>query len=104
MGRPLVADPFLPRKAMQGQSDDIVPCIRCLQCYHSATEHTNVQCSVNPRYRREHRVPLKLEKSEIIKKVIVVGGGPAGCKAAITAHDRGHQVILIEQRDKLGGN
>lgn len=103
MGRPLVADPFLPRKAMQGQSDDIVPCIRCLQCYHSATEHTNVQCSVNPRYRREHRVPLKLEKSEIIKKVIVVGGGPAGCKAAITAHDRGHQVILIEQRDKLGG-
>lgn len=99
MGRPLVADPFLPRKAMQGQSDDIVPCIRCLQCYHSATEHTNVQCSVNPRYRREHRVPLKLEKSEIIKKVIVVGGGPAGCKAAITAHDRGHQVILIEQRD-----
>lgn len=103
MGRPLNADPYLPRKAMEGRREDIVPCIRCMYCYHTATEHTNVQCSVNPRYRRENRVPLKLKPAERKKKVVVVGGGPAGCKAALTACERGHQVILLEKSDCLGG-
>lgn len=50
MGRPLIADPYLPNKAMEDKSEDIVPCVRCLYCYHIATEHTNVQCTVNPRF------------------------------------------------------
>ncbi len=103
MGRPLNADPYLPRKAMAGKREDIVPCIRCMYCYHTATEHTNVQCSVNPRYRRENRVPLKLPLAEEKKRVIVVGGGPGGCKAALTACERGHEVILLEKTGQLGG-
>lgn len=103
MGRPLNADPFLPRKAMEGRREDIVPCIRCMYCYHSATEHTNVQCSVNPRYRRENRVPLKPEPAERKKRVVIVGGGPAGCRAALTAKERGHEVILLEQSGQVGG-
>ena len=103
MGRTLNADPFLPRKAMEGKREDIVPCIRCMYCYHTATDHTNVQCSVNPRYRRENRVPLKLDKAEYKKKVVIVGGGPAGCKAALTASERGHEVILLEKKNELGG-
>lgn len=103
LGRQLVADPFWPRKAMNNEEDEIVPCLRCLNCYHVATEHNNTQCSVNPRFRRENRVPLKLEKADSTKNVVIVGGGPAGMKAAITAAQRGHHVILLEKNAYLGG-
>ena len=103
VGRQLIADPFFPKKAQEGREEDIVPCLRCLYCYHIATEHTNVVCSVNPRFRRENRVPRKLEKAERAKKVVVVGGGPGGMKAALTAAERGHKVILLEKSDRLGG-
>ena len=103
IGRQLVADPFFPKKAQEGREEDIVPCLRCLYCYHIASEHSNVVCSVNPRFRRENRVPLKLEKAEKSKKVVVIGGGPGGLKAALTAAERGHQVILLEKSSRLGG-
>ncbi len=103
MGRALNADPYLPRKALEGRREDIVPCIRCMNCYHTATQHTNVQCSVNPRYRRENRVPLQLQKTENPKNVVIVGAGPAGCQAAITAYDKGHHVTLLEKNDHIGG-
>ena len=103
VGRAFVADPYWPKKAMFGHEDDIVPCIRCDYCYHSATDHNNLFCSVNPRLFRERRVPLEIEKSLEPKKVVVVGGGPAGCKAALTAAARGHEVILIEKSGEVGG-
>ena len=102
-GRSLIADPYWPRKAETGHEDDIVPCVRCMYCYHIATEHWNTQCSVNPRFRRENRVPLKLEKTASPKRVVVVGGGPAGMKAALSAREKGHEVILIEKEETLGG-
>lgn len=103
LGRAMIADPFWPKKALENKSEDIVPCLRCGQCYHVSTEHRNVVCSVNPRFRRENRVPLKLEKAEKSKKVVIIGGGPAGCKVALTAYERGHQVILLEKSNSLGG-
>jgi thioredoxin reductase len=103
LGRQLVADPFWPSKVKNGQSEDIVPCIRCNNCFHYTTEHKNVVCSVNPRFRRENRVPLKLKHSNRTKNVLVIGGGPAGLKTALTAKARGHDVILMEKSNKLGG-
>lgn len=103
LGRPLAADPNWPIKALEGRPEDIVPCIRCLQCYHISTNRRNVGCSVNPRFANEDWVPRVLPKAETKKKILVIGAGPAGCKAALTAYERGHEVILLEQRDHIGG-
>ncbi len=103
LGRPLAADPEWPKKAREDRPEDIVPCIRCLQCYHIATNRRNVGCSVNPRYANESWLPLKLEKAEIKKKIVVIGAGPAGLKAALVAAQRGHEVILFEKNNFIGG-
>lgn len=103
VGRQSIADPFFVQKAMEGYPEDIVPCIRCMHCYHISTEHYNTVCSVNPRFQRENRVPLKLEKAGKIKHVVVIGGGPAGIKAALVAEERGHRVTLLEKEMFLGG-
>ena len=111
IGRQIIADPFWTSKAWENQSEDIVPCLRCLNCYNmyarEKDQHYGMKsitcCSVNPRYLHEDRVPLTLPKAKKRKRVYIIGGGPAGCKAALTAYERGHQVILLEKEDHLGG-
>ncbi len=103
LGRPLAADPEWPRKAREGRPEDIIPCIRCLQCYHISTNRRNVGCSVNPRYTNESWIPAKVQKAEVKKKVVVIGAGPAGLKAALVAEERGHEVILFEKNGFIGG-
>lgn len=102
-GRSLVADPYWPKKILNNQEDDIVPCIRCMHCYHIATKHWNIQCSVNPRFRREDRMSLSEPIETIKKKVVVIGGGVAGIVAALSADKQGHKVVLIEKEEYLGG-
>lgn len=102
-GRAFLADPNWPKKVLEGREEDIVPCLRCLYCYHIATERRNVGCSVNPRYTNESFIPKTIIPAKRKKKVIVIGGGPAGMMAAITASQRGHEVILFEKMAELGG-
>lgn len=102
MARALLADPFLPRKVMANKDEDIVKCLRCFTCMAERAATSTRRCTVNPLIGRE------LEGSEILKapeseKVVVVGGGPGGLKAAHTAALRGHRVILMEKESELGG-
>jgi 2,4-dienoyl-CoA reductase (NADPH2) len=102
MARALIADPELPNKARDGKSDLIYHCIACNQgCFDSVFQMMPVTCTVNPRAGMEGE--LKSVPAAEPKKVLVIGGGPAGMKAACTAAERGHEVILIEKERALGG-
>ena len=100
MGRALIADPDLPLKALEGRTDEILPCISCNRCVQSIRKGA-LQCAVNAETGREGI--FKLQKTERPKKVWIIGGGPAGMKAAEIAARRGHQVTLYEEKEKLGG-
>jgi 2,4-dienoyl-CoA reductase-like NADH-dependent reductase (Old Yellow Enzyme family)/thioredoxin reductase len=102
-GRSFIADPDWPNKAKDGLEEDITPCIRCMQCYHISTNRRNVGCSVNPRFTNEAFIKKEPGRAEKEKRVVVVGGGPAGLMAAITARQRGHRVTLFEKNDFPGG-
>jgi 2,4-dienoyl-CoA reductase-like NADH-dependent reductase (Old Yellow Enzyme family)/thioredoxin reductase len=105
MSRALIADPFWAKKAADGRADEITPCLRCLNCTDSDNAGRHFVCSVNPFIGREARIGFAdtLGKANYRKKVLVVGGGPAGMQAAVTAAQRGHEVILCEKSDALGG-
>jgi len=104
MCRPLIADPDLPDKAAQGRFDDICRCTGCLQgCLDwKGTERVPVNCLVNPEAGREKKLVIKPAQKP--KKVVVVGGGPAGLEAARVLVLRGHKVILYEKEEAPGGN
>jgi len=102
IGRQLIADPHWPEKVAKGEFDDIAPCLSCNRCLDSAVfEAGELQCSVNPSATREAECQIK--PAETPKKVLVVGGGPAGMEAATVAALRGHKVTLSERKSKLGG-
>lgn len=102
MARGTIADAELVNKARKGKEDEIIPCIKCFHCldYRRAT---TFGCAVNPTVGREARLKQLVPPKEETKRVVIIGGGPAGMEAAITAKQRGHQVILLEQAETLGG-
>ena len=104
MGRALIADPELPNKVMSNRGDEVVRCMRCFVCMAERPVTQTRRCSLNPRIGREveglETVPVPLEQR---KKVLVVGGGIAGMVAAVTARQRGHEVVLCEAEGELGG-
>jgi 2-enoate reductase len=102
LGRALLADPDWPNKVMNGKVENIRPCIGDHECLKRVFEHKYISCAVNPRVGMERE--FLLSPAQKVKTVLVIGGGPSGMQASITAAARGHRVTLWEKARKLGGN
>jgi 2,4-dienoyl-CoA reductase-like NADH-dependent reductase (Old Yellow Enzyme family)/ribulose 1,5-bisphosphate synthetase/thiazole synthase len=103
MGRSLIADPMLPRKALAGELNTIRPCVGCcLGCIHAVLALEPGGCVVNPDVGREYLMDAD-DKAPSPKRVLVVGAGPAGLAASRCAAKRGHRVTLIEEKGRVGG-
>ncbi len=102
MARALISDPELPRKAAEGRFDDIRECIACNQgCIDNVHKQRPLTCIQNPMIGREKE--FEIVRTENPKRVLVIGGGPAGLEAARVAALRGHKVSLYEKENDLGG-
>ena len=101
--RELLADPELPNKAKEGRADEITTCLACNQgCFDHIFALEPIECMVNPRCGHEGEIP-QISISDRPKRVLIIGGGPAGLTAAKTAALSGHKVTLYERTNHLGG-
>ena len=102
LARGLICDPDLPIKARSGRDDEIAHCVRCFTCFSSLMTRGQFCCALNPELSNEH--DTKYDRPAAKKqKVLIAGGGVAGMQAALTASKRGHEVILCEKGERLGG-
>jgi NADPH-dependent 2,4-dienoyl-CoA reductase/sulfur reductase-like enzyme len=100
MARPLFADPQLPNKLLSGRRREVVPCIRCNTCLGREQSGWRGLCAVNPLTGHEHE---PVAPARTARRVLVLGAGPSGIQAALTAAARGHTVDLIEREADIGG-
>ena len=102
--RLFICEDDLETKLQEGRGDDVRPCVRCNKCHvPNGSEKYRSYCTVNPVIGIEDKVDRLVRPVTRLKKVGVVGGGPAGMEAALVAAQRGHSVTLFEQASRLGG-
>jgi 2,4-dienoyl-CoA reductase (NADPH2) len=102
--RPLLADPELVHKAAEGRLDEVRRCVGSLNCLSRLFRDLPYTCTMNPALGHEIEPEYQVTPAAVKKKIMVVGAGPAGLECAITAAKRGHDVVVYEKADRLGGN
>jgi len=103
MCRPMIADPLMPKKVLEGQEDDIRPCVACNLCLARLFRDAPMTCYVNPVCAHEWDPEWQIRHAEIDKNVMIIGAGPAGLECAAAAAQRGHEVHLYDENEFLGG-
>lgn len=98
IGRANLCDSEFANKAREGRTDDIRPCIGCGRCLTGIMFGKPIACTVNPSVETND-----IDEADVKKKILVIGGGPAGMEAAYVAKKRGHEVVLCEKENELGG-
>ena len=103
IARAFIADLDMMDKCKAGRTDDVVPCVKCMRCHDSTVYGLHMSCTVNPTIGLRHQLDHMIKPVTSKKRVAIIGGGPAGMRAAMTAAERGHDVTLYEKTDSLGG-
>ena len=104
LARGLICDPDIPIKLAAGREDEVRRCMRCLFCFSHHMHASVINCAINPEIGHEYELTNnEIALPKVKKKVLVAGGGIAGMQAALEAAERGHEVILCEKTDALGG-
>ncbi len=103
IGRQTIADPEYANKIAAGKPETIQRCLRCNECLGEVMSSRGISCAVNPEAGKEYESYIEVVPAKTKKKVAIIGAGPAGLQAALTANERGHEVTLFEKNERLGG-
>ena len=103
MCRPMIADPLMPKKVLEGREQEIRPCVACNLCLARLFRDAPMTCYVNPVCAHEADPDWQITPTAMQKNVMIIGGGPAGLECAYVAAERGHDVHVYELNKELGG-
>ncbi len=101
MGRAVIADPYFPIKVLENKRNEMIVCPACNACLNQILIEEKVSCAINPNIFGRYQ---DIDPTKDACKVLVIGAGPAGLEAALVAKIRGHNVLLVDEQDKIGGN
>lgn len=103
MCRSMIADPYMPKKVLEGREDEVRHCVACNLCLARLFRDAPMTCYINPVCAHEHDEKFFPEKTDDEKEIMIVGAGPAGLECAYVAAQRGHEVHVYDKRQELGG-